>query len=172
MDEFGNTTTLSVVQQQYYINLAKSLGASQADIDSFIHNNGANDLGRIVSALGLSPSATPSASPGAGTGTTSYAASIINSAPEIPDQRTYDSGGFVGPPASAYAVPSPQSGGVGSLTVASADDGRLSGSGGGGPAGPLSVSVGAPMVLPAAGVPTWAIVLAAVALIYVFMERK
>jgi len=176
-DEFGNTTILSAAQQQYYINLAKSLGASQADIDSFIHNNGYNDLARIVSALGLSPAARPSSSPGAGTGTTSYAANIITSAPQLPYGPT---GGFLTPEqqAAAEGRPStystPTGAGSQSLAIASPNDARISGSGGG-PAGPVNVSVTAPGggAAPAAGrgIPTWAILAAAAVVVVVLLRR-
>lgn len=151
-DEYGNVTRLSTSQQQYYIGLAKSLGASQADIDSFIHNNGYNDLGRIVSALGLSGSS-PSSAPGSGVGTSSYAAAI-------------------------YATPTPVSSSA-SLAVASPSDGQIVGSAAGGGSGSDSLSVtvaspaaGAPVVVPASRIPAWAIVLGAAVLVLVFLERK
>jgi hypothetical protein len=83
-DEYGNVTRLTAAQQQSYISSALALGASRADVDSFIANNGVNDLGRIVSALGLTGSsggafqvaAHPALSPGPGINSTSYSAGI------------------------------------------------------------------------------------------------
>jgi hypothetical protein len=165
-DEYGNTTILSAAQQQYYINLAKTLGASTADIDSFIHNNGYNDLARIVSALGLSVSATPNQSPGSGTGSTSY--TRIDSAPigqtgvlTAPVAPGMPTGGFV---PSTYSTPS----GSQSLAIASPNDARISGSGaGGGPSGPVSVSVTSPGGAAGPGIPTWALLAGAAVLLFV-----
>lgn len=162
-DEYGNVTRLSVAQQQYQINLAYSLGASRADVDAFIHSNGVNDLGRIVSALGLSTSTARSTQPGPGTGTTSYSAAVEARDP--------------------YTVPTPITNG-GDLAQSSPSDGRITGSlvaaSGGAAAAPnVNVSVtspptatGAVAVLPSSGIPTWALVLGALALVFVFMERR
>lgn len=159
-DEFGNTTRLSISQQQYFINLALSMGASQADIDAFIHNNGVNDLGRIVSALGLTTSPTPSIGT---SGTAPSYSAVIQATPPPP-----------------LAAPTPVSSAVGALTQTSANDGSISGSGGGSTpesglrlayssngAEPLQGAVMGP-----SGVPAWAILVAVAMLVFLFMEKR
>lgn len=161
-DAYGNTTRLSTSEQQYYINLALSKGASRADVDSFIQNNGVNDLGRIVSALGLSSGNVPIAlSPGAGTGTGSYSAALVAGEP-APDQlHTLP---YVA------TVPAPEQGAAAVLTSrATAADAQLFGTGAGGgssagPAGPagLAGAAGAPGA--ATPFPIWALLAVGVVL--------
>jgi hypothetical protein len=160
-DAYGNTTRLSTSEQQYYINLALAKGASRADIDQFIANNGVNDLGRIVSALGLNTGNVPIAvSPGATVGTTSYSAGVQSAPPEVP---------YVA------SVAAPQLGETAALTrSATADDGRLTGSGGGGsgpsgPTGSVNVDVQAPAAAPA--FPPWIWIAAAVAIVGLVLIR-
>lgn len=160
MDEYGNTRQFSVAEQQQYINGALALGASRADIDSFIANNGANDLFRINSALGLSTSSSPSTAPGPGTGTLSYSTAIA-SMPAEPQPAAV---------AATYATPTPIAAAQG-LSLATAEDRRISGSSG---ETSLSVNVAgaAPTVLPASRpIPTWAILVGAAALIYAFRNH-
>lgn len=159
-DSYGNTTQLSSAQQQYYINLALSLGAPRADIDDFIHNNGANDLFRIVSALGLSPRSVSAPAPGPGTGATSYSASIQAAPAGIAVAQ------------GVYATPTPVSSPLGSLITSSPSDGMLSGSGGAAPIVNVDAPAAPAIVLPAAGIPTWAIIAAAVLLVVLFMDRS
>lgn len=139
---------LSVAEQQHWIGAALAANIPRAEVDRFIAENGVQDLPRILSAFA------PNAGPGPGTGTTSFSQAVQDDDP--------------------YATPTPIAGAAGSLTQSSGNDGVIAGSGGGGGA-PLSLASSGPgsvSILPAAGIPTWAIVLGALVLVYIFYDRK
>lgn len=142
---------LSVAEQQYWINAALAGGYARADIDSFIANNGTQDLPRIMSALAPNPG--PGA-PGPGTGAPSLSVAV---------QRD------------AYAVPTPASNSVGQITQSSPSDGTIAGAS---PYGaPLSINVapGSPArttIVPSQSFPPWMILAALAVLALILMNRK
>jgi hypothetical protein len=142
---------LTAAEQQFWINTALAAGVARSEIDRFIAENGVQDLPRILSAFAPNPG------PGPGTGSSSYSAAIQETDPYAP--------------ASALGGP------VGALTQPGPYDGSIVGSGagsGGGPAAPLVLASSGPgvTILPAGGIPTWAIVIAVAALIFLFYDRK
>lgn len=137
--------------QQFWINTALASGISRADIDAYIHENGAEDLPSIVSRLGPNPG--PSSRPGGSTNSLSYSAAIQAADP--------------------YATPTPVQSGVGLITQASAADGRMVGAGSGrevvsqGAAAPVvNVSTGP------GGIPTWALIAAGVLVVLLLSDRS
>lgn len=135
-------TELTDAQIQGYVNQALAAGYSQRAINDFFADNGRNDAERLLSALAPSP------------------------------------GSGAAPPTPIYATPTPIAGNP-ALVPGSPDDGMLILH----PAlvpdvvgphiTPTSPGAAAPIqVLAAAGVPTWAIVAAAIVLVLVFMERR
>jgi len=142
---------LSVPEQQQWINTALAANIPRAEVDRFIAENGVQDLPRILSAFAPNPG------PGPGIGTTSFSMAIQETDP--------------------YSTPTPLAGPVGEMTQASANDGTIVGMGGGGGGGmapPIVLASSGPgvTVLPAGGIPMWAIVLAAVGLFLLFYDRK
>lgn len=137
--------------QQFWINTALAAGISRADIDAFIHENGAEDLPTIISRLGPNPG--PSTRPGGSTNSLSYSAAIQAADP--------------------YATPTPLQSGVGLITQASASDGRMVGAGSGA-SRDVTVQASAPSVsiLPSSGIPTWALIAAGVLVVLLLSDRS